>query len=104
MDETKVVESKALVRRQYGDKDAQIEEEDKVLEVHKFITEPAQVSFEVGVTMNMGNYESARVTVGLRVPCYKEEISDAYAYARSWAEKIISEEKEAIKEAKGDVF
>jgi hypothetical protein len=97
-----VVESLVLVHRQFVDKDGEgdIEEEEKPLAVHKFVTEPALVRFEVGVTKNMGNYESARVTVGVTVPCYREEISEAYAYARSWAGKIISKEQEAL-ETKG---
>lgn len=103
MDNTKVQESKALVRRQFG-KDAGVTEEEKTLDVHQFVTTPAEVSFEVGVTMNLGNYESARITVGLRVPCYKEELSDAYVYARTWAEKIIAEEKAALKSSGGDIF
>ena len=96
MDE-KIVESTVLVRRQIGDKDAAIEEEEKAIEVHKFITEPAKIHFEVGVTMNMGNYESARINVGVTVPCYQEELGEAYKYARGWVERIIAKEKAAIK-------
>ncbi len=51
-----------------------VEEKRKVLEIRKFITEPAYVRVNAGVTKNLGNYESLRVDVSLTVPCYVEEM------------------------------
>lgn len=67
------------------------------LGVHKFQTEPATVSLEYGLTLNMGNYESCRLTVGIRVPCYKEQVEDAYAAATGWVETKISEQVSEIR-------
>lgn len=70
--------------------------ESSQISVHKFVTEPARVSVEYSLTINLGNYESARVCIGVQVPCYKEEINDAYAFAQSWVEGRVGEEKAAI--------
>ncbi len=50
------------------------EEEQEVIGVHKFITDPAFVRVSAGVTKNMGNYESLRIDVAISVPCYREEV------------------------------
>ena len=55
------------------------------LEVRKFEVEPAYVSYSVGRTVNLGNYESARVDVRVSIPCYKEEIDPALIYAETKA-------------------
>jgi hypothetical protein len=52
------------------------------------------IEFHGGRTVNLGNYESARVDVAIRVPCTKVELEDAYDWATSWvSDKII----EAVK-------
>jgi len=51
------------------------------LEVRKFEVEPAYISVNHGRTVNLGDYESARVDVRVSVPCYREEITDAISYA-----------------------
>ena len=43
--------------------------EEDVVAVHKFETEPATVSVDYALTMNLGNYESARISVSVTVPC-----------------------------------
>lgn len=107
MSTTKVAESMVTVRKQFrvqGKPDGEITEEDTVMDVHKFVTEPAKITFELGVTMNMGDYESAKITVGVTIPCYKEEMREAYAYARQIAESVISDEKGKIKGSKKSPF
>jgi hypothetical protein len=43
------------------------------------------------MTINLGNYESAQIMVSLTVPCTKETLEDAYAYASDWvSDKIES--------------
>jgi len=55
------------------------------------------ITVEGGRTMNLGNYESARVGVSITVPCDKDSLNDAYAYATSWVSEKI---EEAVKMAK----
>lgn len=102
----KAIQPTVLVRRSYKVKDnpEDIEEEVRVLEIHRFLTTPAEVSYSVGLTLNMGNYESARVDVGIKMPCYVEEVDVTYRRIQAWAEKLLSEERDKIKDAKKNPF
>jgi hypothetical protein len=51
-----------------------------------------------GMTINLGNYESARIDVRLTVPCTKEELTEAYDWASDWVSERI---QKAVKDAKG---
>lgn len=52
------------------------EEERKVLAVRRFVTEPAYVRVNAGVTKSPAPYESIRIDVSISVPCYVEEIDE----------------------------
>lgn len=108
MDEKKekAIQATALVRRSYKSKDTpeNIEEETRMLEVHRFITTPAEVGYGIGLTMNMGNFESARVDVSIKMPCYVEEIDVTYRRVQAWAEKLLVEERDKIKDIKKNPF
>jgi hypothetical protein len=99
-------EAKAVVTRAFrkaGESEKEQPPKEETLAVRCFVTEPAKVSFEYGVTMNLGNYESARVTVQLSVPCYREEIEEAAEFAKSWVEKRIQSEVAEVRGGgKGD--
>jgi hypothetical protein len=70
--------------------------EEEVLAVHRFVTEPAEVEVAMALTMNLGSYETARLSVSLRVPCYKEEIDTAYKFAETWVAEKIERERDQI--------
>ena len=55
-------------------------EEHRIL-VDKFETEPAVAECALGLTINLGNYESLRIDVGAKIPCYKEELVQAHQEA-----------------------
>lgn len=80
--------------RQVGE---EITKEDMIL-VDKFETEPAEVEAKLGMTVNLGNYESLRVDVGVKIPCYKEEIANAHILAFQIVEKELFNK---VKEVKG---
>ena len=87
--------------RVYG-KIGAAETKNEELEVRSFVTEPAVVEIGYGLTLNIGNYESARVDVKLTLPCYAEEANAAYDYAKAWAEtRVQNEVKEIRKIASG---
>jgi len=71
--------------------------EETLIEVKKFITEPAKVTAGYGMTLNLGNYESARVDVGVTLPCYVEEIDEAYKEAVRLADEWIDAQVSKIK-------
>jgi hypothetical protein len=52
---------------------------EEVLEVRKFVTEPAYVRVSAGVTRSTGNYESMRIDVAISMPCYAEQVDDTVA-------------------------
>jgi hypothetical protein len=91
--------SQATVTRTYKNGITERSEtSDDTLTVHKFITEPASVRVGMGMTISLGNYESVRIDVNLSVPCYKEEVNDAYAYASEWVQAKTLAEAQAAKD------
>lgn len=70
---------------------------DETIEVTKFETEPAKVRVGFGLTINLGNYESARLDVSVEVPCYKEQVDEAYDQAKDWVEGRVTKEVAEIK-------
>ena len=95
---TKKVAVESFTRRMEGDKERISTDEIDILE---FVTEPAVITVEYGVTVNLGNYESAKVHQGIRVPCYAEEIDEASAWADNWVKDKIAVEVAAIKDKDG---
>lgn len=45
-----------------------------------------EVGVEMSYTHNLGNYQSARVGVSIRLPCKYHEINAVYDYAKEWAD------------------
>ena len=90
--------SKFYVNRSIGEagKMPPPEGEEGVIAVHRFEGEVAKVSVDYALTMNLGNYESARISVSVELPCYREEIDDAYEYAQAWVEERIAKERDMI--------
>lgn len=65
---------------------------DEKLVVHQYVTAPATVGVSLGQTINLGNFESVRIDVSVTVPCYREEIEDAYVWAKDFAEERMKAE------------
>lgn len=97
-DYKKAVNGNMTVTRQYGylGKEEHEEVENKELDIHRFQTEPASVFVKFGRTINVGNFESVRLDVGVNLPCYKEEIEGAYDKAVKFVVGKIQEEVEEI--------
>lgn len=55
------------------------------------------IRVEGGRVINLGNFETARVGVTITVPCSKDTLDEAYAYATGWVSDRI---EEAVKLAK----
>lgn len=58
----------------------------------------AQVTHGGRLTLNMGNYETAQVTVEVTLPCYPEELDVTYKAARSFVEQRMNAEATALRE------
>ncbi len=91
--------SEIVVTRSFRDRGVDVDEdaEEEALRVHKFVTTPAQVTARYGLTLNLGNYESARVDVEVTVPCYVEEIEEAYAEAITFVEEKIRQDVDELR-------
>lgn len=93
--QVKEVPAKLTVTKQFklGEKGWLPEEViEETISVRRFLTAPAMVGMELGATVNMGNYESARVGVSISLPCYKEEVEPGYEYAKDFVEKRFKTE------------
>jgi hypothetical protein len=94
---TEQVRGKIWVSRSYPKSARKPDEEEQLdLEVRKFETEPAWVKAGYGLTINLGNYESARCDCGVTLPCYLEEVPDAMKKAWEIAEAEIQKQRKAV--------
>lgn len=93
---TKDVPVELVVQRQfkYGPDGAwtQPETKEETVAIHRYVTQPAVVGCEFGATVNLGNYESARVSVSATVPCYREEVDAAYGWVKDFVEERFKKE------------
>lgn len=72
---------------------------DKLVPVPKdHVTGPAKVGFSIGVTKNLGNFESLRIDVHIEVPCGTdlEDMEHAHEFIKGWA---IAKLEEAVEHA-----
>jgi hypothetical protein len=61
------------------------------------LTDGMAITVEGGRTINLGNYESARIGVSVTVPCDKDTLNDAYEFATEWVSGKIVEAITAVK-------
>ena len=100
--ETRASESLFTVSRTFK-KDGKLvshEADTERMQVHRFETEPAEVGLTKGVTLNLGNFESAHIQVHCRVPSYLEEVDEAYKFVDAFCEERIKFEVEQIRGSK----
>lgn len=73
-----------------------VKQTDEKIGFHVFKTQPAIVSVRLGTTLNLGNYRSARVEVGISMPCYAEQVGEAYSDALDFVQTRLTQEAEAV--------
>jgi hypothetical protein len=61
---------------------------------------PAEANMALGLTMNLGNYESARVDVGGNVPCSPDEMAAHHALLKTYLTDLIQSE---CREVRGQI-
>lgn len=67
------------------------------IRIRPFISATANVSVNAGATVNLGNYESARINVMLSMPCYPEEIDEVFEKAKEWVDIRLGKEVKELK-------
>lgn len=55
------------------------------------------VTLEGSRTLNLGNFESARIGVSISIPCDAEAVGEAYTWGTNWVSQRIEEECSGIK-------
>lgn len=68
------------------------------IEVRMFEGATATIGHNARMTISLPNYESVQVGVHCSVPCYIEEMNDAYLVAKAFVDKKLNEEVDSIRE------
>ena len=76
----------------------QTTEEKKLIQIRPFATDPAHITVKLGRTINLGNFESAKIEVALTAPCYVEECKLVYDEVMDFVQERISAEVSKITE------
>lgn len=76
------------------------EEETNVLDIHKFVTVPAEIELTYGQKKMIEKFEPFEVRVSVRIPCYKEEIQEGYDFLQKFVEGILVKEMNSIDDMK----
>jgi hypothetical protein len=72
----------------------------EVIEIHKFVTPPAVARVLIPIK-KVHNYNSAGLSVGVDLPCYKEELPEALEKAYNLAkDRLLAELPKIIKALK----
>lgn len=81
-------------------KDGELKDGD--IEIGSFEGPTAVVRISGGATVNMGNYQTSRIEVGIEMPCYPEEVPEVYRTLQQTIEaKLKFEVDELMKAKKG---
>ena len=72
-----------------GDKGSE-SEDDEIIEVHKFVTQPAIIKIAYPVKKTKA-YQSVGVEVGVELPCYVEEIEQGLEKAQDIVVRKVKE-------------
>ena len=71
--------------------------EESLLGVTRFESTPALVSASMGATLNVGNFESLRLDVGVTLPCYPEEVPEGVAAAAQFCADYLDTRRAELK-------
>jgi len=98
--QTTKIEVKASGEKEY----TSVKDETKELETKFFLANPVRIFTDYARTINMGNYESAKISVGLSIPIgpeisddMKALILDRHKWATELIGTIVTEEEKGIR-------
>ena len=74
--------------------------EDEMIPVDPISGAAAEVSVQLGQTLNMGRgtFESVRIEVGIRYPCDREKVDETYDACKAWCQERVQQTRENIRE------
>ena len=79
-----------------GSHESGIVEDEEVVCVSKFVSPPATIGCEQRTTTSCGG-DWVRIGISLTLPCYPEEIEDAYRFVDNWVSDKLRHEVELLK-------
>lgn len=68
------------------------ESREEKIQIRPFKTDVARVAVTKGRTINIGDYNSARVDITISLPCYVEEIDATFEYCSKLVEQYLMKE------------
>lgn len=60
-----------------------------------------KVTYKLGMTINIGNYESVRCDVGVEIPCADDQVDEAYTLIQEWVDDKLAEQVKMVKASFG---
>lgn len=93
VNDIKLEQGQVLVTRTYLEQTVAKREK---IKIRPFVTNPAHVSVKFGATIPVADFQFARVDVSVSVPCYVEEIREAFVQVRDLVDSLIEEETERL--------
>ncbi len=82
-------------------KEVMSEKEDRErIKIRPFVSATASVGVKYGMTINLGDYSSARIDVMVNSPCYPEEMLQVFNQCCKMGDAWLSREIEKIKGGK----
>lgn len=73
------------------------------IKVKKFFGKVAEVECSSGITINLGDYESAKVFCSVKLPCYVEEIEEAQKCAFKYVENALVQQVEEVRSDSNEI-
>lgn len=99
---TMTVQSRIITKHEEGEEEEVLVDEFEEVEVQVFHTEPAYIEASAGVTKSLRQFESLRVDVRMRLPCYAERADAAFDYAAEWVADRLYDEVDNYFNGEGD--
>lgn len=100
--ERETVAEAYISRRYYANSILTKEESDKLEPIQILPVSAVQgnVRYGAGLTINIGNFESVRVDVGITLPAVPEEMEDAMAVCVAFVDNKLTEQKAMLESLK----
>lgn len=100
---TITVQNRIVTKHDGEESEVVLKDEYEELEVQRFEVEPAYVEVKAGVTKALRQYESLRIDVSMRLPCYTERVDATFEYASDWvSDRLYDEVDDYFKGEDGD--
>ena len=74
--------------------------QDEAFNTPPFAGTPAVITFDAATTINLGNFQSAKVGVGLHYPCDPRKLDEGFEFVQKWVTTRMEQEVAGIRASK----